>query len=250
MRFFTSILALVAMLALSDMRAALAFQLSPISQVFEPIGEESTQSYEVINNTDESIAVEVSMVVREMNLHGEESYTPAEDDFLIYPPQMILAPDEVQTVRVTWLGDPEPTQELAYRLVAEQLPINLIDPDAPVPNRISAEVKLAFRYLGSVFIRPQGVAPTVDLVSVEPVTGANGEPMLAVTLNNQGTGGARLSDWQLQLTSQGTTVNLTPALVDEIRGQMILPQHTRQFVIPWPQGLPPGLVTATLQFEG
>ncbi|MBX2865207.1 MAG: fimbria/pilus periplasmic chaperone [Leptolyngbyaceae cyanobacterium MAG.088] len=229
------------------MPTTLALQFNPLSQVFAPIGSDSTQSYEVVNDTDEPIAVEVSMVSTEINLTGEENFTPAEDDFLIYPPQMILAPDEVQTVRVTWLGDPAPAQELTYRLIAEQLPINLLDPEAEVPNRTRGEIKLNFRYITTVFIRPPGVVSDVSLVSVEPAVVDSGETKLLVTFANHGNGNARLNDWQLELVGQGQTVQLTPDLAREIRGRVVLAGQQRQFELAWPEGLPVGNVTATFQ---
>ena len=248
-RHFSSALTLTTLLLLGTTRTALAFQFNPLSQVFAPTGSDATQSYEIVNDTDDPIAVEVSIVLSEIGLTGDENFTSAEDDFLVYPPQMILAPDEMQTVRVTWLGEPAPAKELTYRLIAEQLPINLLDPEAEAPNQTSGEIKLSFRYIASVFIRPQGVMPDVHLVSVEPTLVDSGETKLTVTLENKGNGNARLSDWQLELVGQGQTVQLTPALAKEMNGRVILPGQQRQFELSWPEGLPIGDVTATFQFE-
>lgn len=248
-RHFSSALTLTTLLFLGTARTALAFQFTPLSQVFTPTGSDATQSYEIVNDTDEPIAVEVSVVLSEMDLTGEEDFTPAEDDFLVYPPQMILAPDEMQTVRVTWLGNPTPDQELTYRLIAEQLPIHLVDPEAPIPNETRGEIKLSFRYIASVFIRPQGVTPDVSLVSVAPMVSDSGETKLSVILENQGNGNARLSSWQLELIGQGQAVQLTPAIAKEMSGRVILPGQQRQFELSWPEGLPLGDVTASFQFD-
>ena len=246
---FSSVLTLATVLLLGSVRTAAAFQFTPLSQVFTPTGSTSTQSYEIVNDTDEPIAIEVSMAASELTITGNESLIPAEDDFLVYPPQMILQPDEMQIVRVSWLGDPEPPQELTYRLIAEQLPIHLVDPEAPIPNQTRGEIKLSFRYIASVCIQPPGVAPDVSLVSVEPRVTDSGETKLLVTLANQGDGNARLSDWHLDLIGQGQTVQLTPALAKEMNGRVILPGEQRQFELAWPAGLPMGAVTATFQFS-
>ena len=58
-------------------------------------------------------------------LDGIETNQDANDDFIVYPPQLIVPPGTQQVIRVTWIGEPEPPIELAYRLIAEQLPINL-----------------------------------------------------------------------------------------------------------------------------
>lgn len=246
-RSFSSVVALTAFLLFSTVRTALAFQFNPLTQTFAPKGSEATRSYEIVNDTDEPIAVDVSVVLSQISLTGDESFTPAEDDFLVYPPQMILAPDEMQTVRVTWLGDPAPNQELTYRLIAEQLPIHLVDPEAPIPNQTNGEIKVTFRYIASMFIRPQGVASDVSLIAVEPMVVGSGETKLFVTLDNRGNANARLTNWQLDLVSQGQTVQLTSALAKEMSGRVIQPGQQRQFELDWPEELPIGDVTATFQ---
>ncbi|ASC71339.1 hypothetical protein XM38_022910 [Halomicronema hongdechloris C2206] len=248
MKWVFQALAALLFLAVASINPALAFQLKPISQVFAPIGEGATKSYEVVNDSDERIAVEVSVVERNMDIDGQESYEPADEDFLVYPPQMILEPQSVQTVRVTWLGDPDPSQELTYRLVAEQLPINLADPDAQVTRPVGS-VQILLRYLGSLYVRPADVAPDVQVASVEAITGSEGEAQVAITLANQGTASARLRDLQVSLTAQGTTLNLGPDQLDGMAGQIVLPGHQRRFVMPRPTNLANGEITATIEYR-
>ena len=249
MRWLFRILVASAFLVLANINPALAFQLSPISQVFEPIGSNATKSYEVINDGDERIAVEVSVVERDMDIDGQEFYTSADEDFLIYPPQMILGPQEVQTVRVTWLGDPQPSEELAYRLVAEQLPINLVDPSAEVVDRPTGSIQILMRYLGSLYVRPDNVEADVQLVSVENMTNEVGEAQVAITLTNQGTASARLRDLQVTLDAQGNQVELAPEQLEGMAGHVILAGHQRRFVLPRPTNLPSGPLTAIFEYH-
>ena len=236
-------------LTLANINPAWAFQLSPISQVFAPIGNNATKSYEVINDSDERIAVEVSVVERDMDINGQEFYESADEDFLIYPPQMILGPQEVQTVRVTWLGEPQPSEELAYRLVAEQLPINLIDPNVETIDRPTGSVQILLRYLGSLYVRPENVEADVQFVSVENTTNERGEAQVAITLTNQGTASAHLRDLQVTLAAQGTTVKLTPEQLEGMAGHAILAGHQRRFVLPRPTNLPNGPITVTFEYN-
>lgn len=235
-------------LTLAYVNPTLAFQLKPISQVFAPIGNEATRSYTVINDSDERIAVEVSVVERSMAIDGQETYNLADEDFLIYPPQMILEPQTVQTVRVTWLGDPEPSQELAYRLVAEQLPISLVAPDQQAAQP-TGSVQILLRYLGSFYIRPTGATANVQLDSVETITNAGGEAQVAITLSNQGTASTHLRNLQVTLTAQETPVTLGPDQLEGMVGQVILAGHQRRFVIPRPANLPNGPISATFQYQ-
>jgi len=238
-------------LVLLGVQPAFAFKLLPMSREFAPVGSGATQSYEVINDSNERLAVEISIVKRQMNLAGEESYQEADDDFLVYPPQILLEPQKTQTVRVTWLGNPNPAKELTYRIIAQQLPVNL---EKPKDNQTQAvgQVKLLLRYLGSLYIRPANVKPDLVLETAELQKGTNGINELAISFYNRGTARAALKNLKLNLTSasgQGATVALQPEQLEGMNNAVILAGNKRRFVMPWPNNLPVGSVTATFEFD-
>ena len=236
-------------LILMRVNPALAFQLRPMSQVFAPSGSGATRTYQIVNNQEKRIAVEVTVVERQMSLDGAETYQPAEDDFLIYPTQMILEPGAVQVVRVSWLGDPLPEQELAFRLVAEQLPINLVDPNQANPVQPVGQVQISLRYLGSLFVRPEGVQASVQLESAVAHTDSHGAPAIAITFANTGNGRASLRDLSVNLTVQGQTVTLSPEQLKDMTGTTILPGSSRRYILAWPETLPQGSITATFNYR-
>ncbi|MBD1909194.1 MULTISPECIES: fimbria/pilus periplasmic chaperone [unclassified Leptolyngbya] len=236
-------------LVLTRANPALAFQFRPMSQVFAPMGANATHTYEVVNDESERIAIEVSVVERQMNLDGEETYQPAEDNFLIYPTQMILEPGAVQVVRVSWLGEPNPAQELPFRLVAEQLPINLIDPNQSPPPQAEGQIQVLLRYLGSLFVRPDGAQATLNIESVAPLTNAQGQSSIAVTFANTGSASARLQDLSLTLISQGQSVTLAPDQLEGITDTTVLAGHSRRYTLAWPTTLPQGSLTATFNYR-
>ncbi|MCB8764730.1 fimbrial biogenesis chaperone [Planktothrix agardhii] len=243
--FFSFILFII----LSGISPALAFKLDPISRVFEPAGAGATQSYEVINDSAEQIAVELSMAERKISLEGQETTESADDDFLVYPSQIVLPPQGVQSVRVTWLGNPNPEKELAYRIIAEQLPINLNNPEESQAETTSGAVKVMFRYMGSVYIRPKNAESKVVLNGITHEKGTDGNDRLVITFDNQGTRRAVLSELNLNLTSQGSQLTLKPEQLEGVNNGVILAGNQRRFSIPWPQQLPIGEVTGTFTFK-
>ena len=244
--FFSFILFII----LSAISPALAFKLDPISRVFEPAGAGATQSYKIINDSSEQIAVELSMVKRKISLEGQESTEKADDDFLVYPSQIILPPQGVQSVRVTWLGNPNPEKELNYRLVAEQLAVNLKDPKQSQSETTTGGVKMMFRYMGSVYIRPKNAQSKVVLNGITHEKGKDGKDLLVITFDNQGTRRAVLSELNLNLTSdKGTQFTLKPEQLEGVNNGVILSGNQRRFSIPWPQQLPIGKVTGTFTFK-
>ncbi|MCB8775916.1 molecular chaperone [Planktothrix agardhii] len=243
--FFSFILFII----LSGISPALAFKLDPISRVFEPAGAGATQSYEVINDSAEQIAVELSIAERKISLEGQETTESADDDFLVYPSQIVLPPQGVQSVRVTWLGNPNPEKELAYRIIAEQLPINLNNPEESQAETTSGGVKVMFRYMGSVYIRPKNAESKVVLNGITHEKGTDGNDRLVITFDNQGTRRAVLSELNLNLTSQGSQLTLKPEQLEGVNNGVILAGNQRRFSIPWPQQLPIGEVTGTFTFK-
>jgi fimbrial chaperone protein len=231
-------------LIITGVTPARAFKLEPISRVFTPTGANATQSYEIKNTTKELLAIEVSTAKRSMDLQGKETLTPADEDFMIYPPQILLKPGESQTIRVTWLGDPQPQHELAYRLIATQLPIDLDKPTTkPTTKQGSASIKLTMRYQGSLYIRSSLAQSDVVVESIE--TQRNGaQPMLAVTLHNRGTSRAILTDAQLQLTDGKQSHSFTATEMNLLKQPVLLANQKRQVLIPYPVGL------TTAQFTG
>ena len=246
----SQIFSVVTFFLISTISPVLAFKLEPISRVFEPAGTGATQSYQVINDTSEQIAVEISMAQRKMSLEGKETTEKADDDFLVYPSQIVLPPGGVQSVRVTWLGTPNPAKELAYRIIAEQLPINLKKPEPSDPQAITGAVKVVFRYLGSVYIRPKNAQSKVVISNVSQEKGTDGSDKLAITFDNQGTRRAILSELNLNLISQqGTQINLKPEELEGVNNTVILAGNQRRFLMPWPKQLPVGQVTAKFTFK-
>lgn len=227
---------------------AFAFKLLPISRTFAPSGAGATQSYQVLNDGKEKLAVTVSMSERQMDLTGKETYKEADDDFLVYPPQILLEPGGQQTVKVTWVGEAQPQKELAYRIIAEQVPVDLEKPQTNVTKPVG-KIKVLMRYLGSVYIRPANVKPDVVLETIEPQKGAKGANELAFTMSNKGTAHAILKNLQLHLTAGATKVDLKPEQLKDVSGANILAGNKRRFVIPFPEGLPVGPVSATFDFE-
>ncbi|MFM6192110.1 molecular chaperone [Planktothrix sp.] len=242
-------LSFIFFIILSGISPALAFRLEPISRVFEPAGAGATQSYEVINDSAEQIAVELSMAERKISLEGQETTESADDDFLVYPSQIVLPPQGVQSVRVTWLGNPNPEKELAYRMIAEQLPINLNNPEESQAETTSGAIKVMFRYIGSVYIRPKNAESKVVLNGITHEKGTDGNDRLVITFENQGTRRAVLSELNLNLTSQGSQLTLKPEQLEGVNNGVILAGNQRRFSMPWPQQLPIGEVTGTFTFK-
>jgi fimbrial chaperone protein len=124
---------------------AQAFKMVPMSVKVSPSGRGASETFVVDNNAANPIAVEMKVFIRSMTEAGEDILTESKDDFIIFPEQMVVMPGESQSVRLRWIGQ-EPDKERAYRLVAEQLPLNL---EEEVID--GGRINVVFRYVASVY---------------------------------------------------------------------------------------------------
>ncbi len=227
---------------------ASAFRFIPFIAEFEPSGSGANRTYTVENTSDDRIAVEISIYRRGMNLDGSDRLGDADDDFIVYPTQVVLEPHRKQAIRVQFIGDPAPDHELAYRIIAEQLPVELDSEPEP-----GANVRILVRYVGSIYVRPRQAEYDVVLESAGSERLEDGSTGLAITLHNKGTAHAILSNLELSLTSQNgptpTGLTLSSEFLKGMTGENILAQHKRRFVLPWPAKLPRGPVQAGFVFD-
>jgi fimbrial chaperone protein len=237
--------ALAAGLLLSFLAAphAAALRLTPFVAEMAPSGEGATQLFRVLNETDETVAIQLSTWRRSLDREGAESRVDAEDEFSVYPPQFVLGPRETRSVRVQFLGPSAPTQELAYRLIAEQLPVDL----DKTPRR-GARMRLLLKYEGALYIVPPGAKPDLRLASAQPATGADGKRRLELVFANRGSKHALLQDIALELADAGgRRVRLDLDTLEGVGGENVLAGAERRFLVPWPRDLADGAVNAGLR---
>jgi fimbrial chaperone protein len=225
---------------------ALAFKLEPISRVLAPSGAGASQSFELVNDGSERIAVEVSVwTLGRDEDYGEKNF-PADDDFLVNPSQVLLAPGARQTVRVSWIGNPTPARELSFRLVAEQLPIPDRSKAAAQGGAPVGGLKIMMTFRGSLFVRPPGAAPRLALHAVALAKDPKGAPALAVTVANRGGAFGVVKDCAIQVTgSDRRAVKLGAVELKGLAKARILASSRRRFLLPWPTGLAAGPLKAT-----
>lgn len=211
---------------------AAAMSLVPMTQNFTPSGRGTSQSFRVQNDSKESIAVVVSVTSRSIDVNGYENEAETKD-FAVYPTQILIAPKQSQVVRVQWRGNPALHTEQAYRIIAEQQPVRR----TPTGSG-KAEIQLIVRYVGSVYVVPQGARPDVVVKSARGVTAPDGHHEVELLLHNQGSAHALLDAPSVTLHTANATQTLTGPPLETLRGENILAGADRLFSISWPKVLP------------
>lgn len=223
--------------------SAQAFRFEPISQDFAPSGPGASHVFRVTNTMTERIAVRVSIRPRRIERDGVEVQGAEAEEFLVYPRQMLLAPGEARSVRVRWEGSSTPQSEQAYRIIAEQVPVDF---GAEQPAQ-GAGIRLTYRYEGALYVVPPGAAPDLRLEAAR-VVDRDGGRVLVVEVANAGTRRTLLHEASLTIrTDSGETV-LGPEELPGMAGENMLAGSTREFAVPAPAGLPTGGLDAELNY--
>ena len=225
-----------------------AYQFSPLEQSFQPTGAESTKTYTIVNDSNDSIAISITALIRDQDAQGNEINSPADAYFSIVPNKLVVPPQSSWVVRVQYRGPRTVTNELSFRLRAEQIPYS--------QGRSSTDrgmFNFLYIYTTSLYVLPSRVVENVAVRAVAPATNEQGDPMLSVTIANLGTVHQLLISAVLEVRdSRGNSVVLqgTDALPG-IDGMNILAKKSVTKQVPWPDGLSrePGVTyQATLKY--
>jgi fimbrial chaperone protein len=229
------LIATMLMLAASD---ASAFRFSPFRSKFEPVGPESNQLFLAENNTAVPVSVQIRIANRQIDIDGGETMHDNEKDFVVFPAQMILQSHSSRSVRVQWVGDPKLKDEMAYRIIAEQLPVNLSQ-DKPK----SSSVKFLVSYRAALFVTPSGLSQDVQVDSFGVSQDPKRKGLLELVLHNRGTQHVLLRNLKLNLTDDaGNVVTLSDEVaLKGLMDETILANQRRRFLLVRPttlQGAP------------
>jgi len=155
-RIITALVAVIFLVAPGHWTSALS--LEPLSQVFDTSVSGRIRTFRVTNTQNDRIAVRIRITTRDILPTGEEVREPADDRWLVFPQQLTLQPGANQAVRVQYTGPGGIETEEAFRIIAEQLPVDFSD-GAPGTSGIN----MLFRYEGAVYVQPPRAEPNILL---------------------------------------------------------------------------------------
>lgn len=209
------------------------FSLTPMSLSFAPSGKDSVRSFQLENQSGEKMAVEITAYERIMDEKGVENNKRVQDTFLIFPQQMVLAPNSTSTFRVKWNGPQDIKQELSYRIVAEQLPIQFKKEE----KNKRAQIKILLRYEAAVYVTPQRAKPKVIVEKSEISDGK-----LLLVLKNRGNKHqiiheptVTLSYFEKKSSKNLQSYSITENKLKFLQGENILSHSLRKMIIPLPK---------------
>lgn len=132
------------------------YEVSPMYLELEDKGRNSQGSYTIINPEEYPIAVEANVFRMERGSDNVETLTPADDEFLVLPPQAIVNAEQSQLFRVRYIPKMPLNKTRTYRVIFTQL--ELEDEQDEGSN-----VSMVIEFATLVFISPTGSTPEASL---------------------------------------------------------------------------------------
>lgn len=206
-----SLLSVLCLSTLCISTGAVAYQVQPMIVELSSQGKNSLVTYRLSNPGTAALPVEVEVFKRTFDQDQKEVLVPAEDAFIVLPPQIEVAANGYQMFRAKYLGSPGLQQTDSYRIVFKQLPLG--------NEEEKSGVKMMFNFATLVFVSPKGVASEHKSVIKCELTSD-----CKLTISNQGKRVLDLSQFEYRFNDNATVVNWT--LFQTItNGRFIMPGH-------------------------
>ncbi len=195
----------------------------------KPIGRELIVRVELTNPESTEFPVEARMYRGTISEDGELELTPADEDFLVFPAQIVVPGQSQQSFRVQYVGEPEIDSSQIYYLQLRQVPVEF------APGQSQVQVTVNFNILVNVV--PDGVTPAPAVQSAT-ATEKNGAPGVEIRLTNTGTRYYTASSmaWKLQGTAEDGSpfvLDMGPRDVAKLIGVgVVAPGRDRVFFVP------------------
>jgi fimbrial chaperone protein len=219
---------------------AVAYQVTPMVYDMAPIGKNAASIIRITNTQDQPITVEMLAEQRLFDEAGKESRKPADDKFVLFPPQAIVQPGATQAVRVQYVGPQTLDKSETYTVTVKQVPVQL-------PNDGKTGVQFVFNFSTVANIVPPGAKAQIIAPS-EPLTVSPDGKALRLTLRNTGTKYANLSRSSVELAAGAYRTTVKDEQWRKALGtSWILPGGTRVIELPKPDKAPAQL-SATFKF--
>lgn len=177
-----------------------AMRVSPMIVEMTTTGSDAVARVEVQNLNAGRLPFETRITRLNFDANGVPTETPADGDFIVFPPQGMLPQGARQVIRLQWVGGADIPTSQAYYLSVNQLPI----PTDPGAGGQNAQVQVVYHMKALVVVAPPNAQPNVSATAATPIdyqppAAKQGDPLppkvpgLEITMKNTGRRHAMMS---------------------------------------------------------
>lgn len=205
-----------------------SFTFAPMSQTIELSNDRQAVQFFLENDSPASMAVELTVKERNMDQAGKESLADSQD-VKVFPPQVIIPAGEKRAIRVSYSGPKDLKSEKSYRVIAEQLPLNV---DAKTKEK--AGIQMLMKYVAALYVAPSDTKSDLKILSHS----SNGK-VIKLLIENSGGRHQLLNAPVLKYSVKDKKQEIKADELQGLAGENVLAGTKREFVIKSPKLLPP-----------
>lgn len=147
--------------------SALAMRVSPMVSELTTSGAGAVARIEVGNVGSASMPFETRITRIDFDENGKLVETPADEDFIVFPPQGLVPVSGRQVIRAQWIGRPDIPTSQAYYLWVRQLPVET-NPQKIQGTDAAVSIDILYTMKALIVVAPPGAKPDVEVVSLTP----------------------------------------------------------------------------------
>lgn len=230
-----------------------AYTFSPSLITLAPYGNNSSAMYTLINTGDRIIPIDITIYELSKDIDGKTIQgMEVLDNFIVYPSQLLLKPNEKRSVQVRWVGDPSIPHEQSFTIFSREVPLPKTDAKKKKSEGATSFIfiNVLMNYAGRLYVTPEDAKPEIIIDSVVTRRNELNKPELVITCRNDGTRRGNLKTRRFMVTpvnkGMGQKVELTLENVPGMASS-ILVNGKRRYIIPWPEEIPFGPVKVILK---
>lgn len=189
---FVSLILVTAILVTSPSASAMTVQ--PVVIDLTPSGRQMSQIVTVQNTFTTPLPVELRVEDLKVGNNGLVGTGKDSGDLLVFPPQAIIQPNQTQTFRIQYVGNPSLAKSKHYYVTIAQLPVKL-------PAGKSA-IQILYNFRVLVSVAPLGSKPNLQVKSAEIGTNKDGKPIPVITVYDDSPAYGYLSRGTLEITQK------------------------------------------------
>jgi len=204
---------------------AAATSVSPIQVEMASAGSASRTQVKVTNSGQTPLALEASVKRMDLDEGGNQTLSRAGDEFLIFPPQAMVAPGVTQVFRVEWVGAPDLPESQSFLLSLSQIPLK------NARGQSTVQVIMSMGVL--VNVAPFKGVPQVRLVGTGVEVAKTGKRQPTITVENPTRVHALLKEATIRVSSGSWSQTLSSTDFSQMVGAgLVQPGKRRRFTLP------------------
>ena len=219
-----------------------AISLTPLYHTMDDRRQLKTM-FTVKNPTDKPVAVEFS-VKRLVDTDNNREQRIDAPNINFDPPQFVLDAKSSKSVRVSYLKRTLPQVEEVYRVLADELNVNVEDrePSKVEKGKIKAEIKMRFSYAGLLFVKDKNAKANLVIDNFRRLQ----DGTIEITIANRGTASAlfNTTHYNLKATVNNKEYTLNDTDLKGAEFRRILPNKSNRYILKNIQSIPKGAISS------